>query len=487
MTAFNHTMLCDLYELTMANGYLAQGREAEIGYFDVFFRRIPDAGGFVIAAGLEQAINYVRELRFTEEDLAYLQSLRLLSYNFLHYLRHFSFSGDIFAVPEGSPIFPQEPIMIVRAPLLEAQIMETFLLLALNHQSLIATKAARMMRAAGGRAILEFGARCAPGVDASVLGARAAFIGGCAGTSCVMSGRDYHLPLGGTMAHSWVQIFDDELASFRAYCALYPENATLLVDTYDVLNSGVPHAIQAFEEILRPQGIKKCGIRIDSGDIAALSIAAREMLDAAGWPDCKIVASNALDERLITGLLQRGARIDTFGVGECLITAKSDPALGLVYKLAAQEDAAGIISPRIKLSATPAKLTTPHYKKVYRLYDRATGRIAADYVCIYDETLPETIIDPVSGWTGRTADFTARGLLTPIFREGRCVYSEPALPDIQAYCREQVAALPEAVRALDTPATYPVILSSALARAQQELIQQHRRGGEGSRAPAINN
>jgi nicotinate phosphoribosyltransferase len=471
----NYTMLCDLYELTMANGYLAKGLGDRIVYFEVFFRRIPDAGGFVIAAGLEQALDYIRRLSFTEADIAYLEGQKLFSPEFLHYLRDFSFHGDIYAVPEGTPVFPQEPVMVVRAPLAEAQLLETFLLLSFNHQSLVATKANRMLRAAGGRVVLEFGARCAQGADASVLGARAAFIGGCGGTSCLLSGRDYGVPVGGTMAHAWVQMFEDELAAFRAYCELYPQQATLLVDTYDVQRSGVPNAIRAFEEVLAPQGIKNCGIRIDSGDIAALSITARQMLDAAGWPDCKIVASNALDEKLIAAMFSRGARIDVFGVGECLITAKSDPVLGSVYKLAASEDESGKISPRMKISESLAKITTPYFKKVYRLYDKQSGQAAADYVGIHDETADAAT--EITGWDGKRrtlGEFTRRELLQPVVRQGQQVYGEPTLQQIQAYCREQVGELPAAVKALERPETYPVLLSSALAAAKRDLIAHYR-------------
>ena len=334
MSQENYTLLCDYYELTMANGYFELGRKDEIAYFDVFFRTIPDGGGFAIFAGLEQLIDYVRNLRFTEEDIRFLRAKGIFSEGFLEYLRTFRFSGDIYAMQEGTPIFPGEPILTVRAPVIEAQIIETFVLLTVNLQSLIATKANRIVRAAEGRAVAEFGSRRAQGAQGAILGARAAFIGGCGSTACTISDREYNIPATGTMAHSWVQMFPDEYSAFSAYCKLYPQNATLLVDTYNVLESGIPNAIRVFKE----EGITKCGIRIDSGDIAYLSKKARKMLDAAGLPDCRIVASNSLDEFIIRDLISQGAKIDAFGVGERLITAKSDPVFGCVYKLAAIED-----------------------------------------------------------------------------------------------------------------------------------------------------
>ena len=335
--ALNKTLLCDFYELTMANGYFELGKGDEIAYFDVFFRKVPDGGGFAIAAGLEQVIDYIKELKFTEEDIAYLRTKGMFSEGFLDYLRSFRFTGDIYAVPEGTPIFPGEPIMTVRAPSIEAQFIETFILLSLNHQSLIATKANRVVRAAGGRPVAEFGSRRAQGADGAILGSRAAYIGGCAATACTISERDFCIPTTGTMAHSWVQMFDSEYEAFVSYLRTYPENATLLVDTYDVLRSGVPNAIKAFCEVLLPKGITKCAIRLDSGDITYLSKRAREMLDAAGLTECKIVASNSLDENIIRDIIAQGAKIDSFGVGERLITAKSQPVFGGVYKLVAKE------------------------------------------------------------------------------------------------------------------------------------------------------
>ena len=342
----NMTMLCDFYELTMAQGYFAKGYKDRITYFDLFFRRCPDGGGFCIAAGLEQVVQYIQELHFSEEDIAYLRGREMFSEEFLEYLRNFKFTGDIWAMPEGTVVFPQEPIITVRAPAIEAQLIETYLLLCINHQSLIATKANRVVRAAQGRTVLEFGSRRAQGPDAAILGARAAYIGGVNGTACTISDQLFGVKASGTMAHAWVQMFDTEYEAFKAYCEMYPNTAVLLVDTYNTLKSGVPNAIRAFNDVLKPMGITKCGIRLDSGDMAYLSQKAREMLDEAGWTDCKISVSNSLDEHLIQAVLRQGAKIDMFGVGERLITAKSEPVFGGVYKLVAVEEADGSSPPR---------------------------------------------------------------------------------------------------------------------------------------------
>ena len=355
----NLTMLCDFYELTMGNGYFVDGKADQICYFDVFFRNVPDGGGFAIAAGLEQVVEYIRDLHFSEDDLAYLRGRGIFDEGFLHYLENFHFTGDIYAVPEGTPIFPREPILTVRAPAIEAQLVETYILLALNHQSLIATKANRVVRAAEGRRVLEFGSRRAQGAQAAILGARAAYIGGCDGTACTISDQLYGVFAGGTMAHSWVQMFDSEYEAFKRYCELYPTNAVLLVDTYNTLKSGVPNAIRAFNEVLRPLGIRKCGIRLDSGDMTYLTKKARKMLDEAGWTECEISVSNSLDEYLIQDLLRQGAQIDMFGVGERLITAKSEPVFGGVYKLVAVERPDGTIEPKIKISENVGKITNP--------------------------------------------------------------------------------------------------------------------------------
>ena len=382
----NLTMLCDFYELTMANGYEKCGLGDMYVYFDVFYRDNPDGAGYAIAAGLEQIVNYINELHFDDEDIAYLRSKGIFDEKFLEYLRTFRFEGDMWAVPEGTVIFPGEPIITVRAKAPQAQFIETYILMQFNHQSCIATKATRIVRAADGRAISEFGSRRAQGSDAAILGARAAYIGGCAGTASTITDEAYGVPATGTMAHSWVQMFPDEYTAFRTYCEIYPHAATLLVDTYNVIESGVPNAIRAFRDVLIPQGITKCAIRIDSGDITYLTKKVRKMLDDAGFPQCKIVVSNSLDEYIIRDIIRQGACVDAFGVGERLITSKSSPVFGGVYKLAAIEDPkTGEVVPKIKLSENPQKITTPHFKKVYRLYDRSNGKAEADLVCVYDE------------------------------------------------------------------------------------------------------
>ena len=435
----NYTMLFDFYELTMGNGYFQTGLTDRICYFDVFFRNVPDGGGFAIAAGLEQVIRYIQDLHFDPEDVDFLRTKGLFSEEFLQFLLEFRFTGDIWAVPEGTPIFPREPILTVRAPAIQAQFIETYLLLALNHQSLIATKSNRIVRAAQGRAVSEFGSRRAQGADGALLGARASYIAGCAGTACAMADQMFHTPATGTMAHSWVQMFPDEYTAFKTYCQVYPESATLLVDTYNVLKSGVPNAIRAFKEL----GITSGGIRIDSGDLTYLSRKARRMLDDAGLPGIKIIASNSLDEYIIRDLLTQGACIDGFGVGERLITSKSEPVFGGVYKLAAIEGEDGTIIPKIKISENPAKVTIPHFKKVYRLFENATGKAMADYICVHDEqpdfTQPLELFDPEATWKRKmVSDFTAVPLLVPIFQKGRLVYRSPDIADIRAYCARQV-------------------------------------------------
>ena len=474
--AENLTMLCDFYELTMGGGYFAAGYADRIAYFDLFFRSVPDEGGFAIAAGLEQAVEYIENLRFSEEDLAYLRG-KGFDEAFLAYLRDFRFTGDIWAVPEGTPVFPREPILVVRAPAMQAQLLETFLLLSLNHQSLIATKANRVVRAAQGRRVMEFGSRRAQGADAAILGARAAYIGGCAGTACTICEPLFGVPAGGTMAHSWVQMFPTQYEAFQTYCRLNPHNAVLLVDTYNVLKSGLPDAIRAFNEVLRPQGITKCGIRIDSGDLTYLTKRARAMLDEAGWPNCSITVSNALDEYTIRDLLQQGACIDAFGVGERLITARSEPVFGGVYKLSAVEEPDGRIIPRIKISENLAKITIPHFKRVYRLYSRATGKALADYICLRDETVDDTrplrIFDPDVTWKHTTlTDFTAHELLVPVFRNGRRVYELPSLPEIRAYCARQLDTLWDEVKRFESPHHYYVDLSDRLWQLRYDMLQK---------------
>ena len=474
----NLSMLFDFYEMTMANGYFRQGMQERITYFDVFFRRVPDGGGFAIAAGLEQLVDYIRDLHFDEEDIAYLRSKNLFQEDFLDYLRNFQFTGDIWAVPEGTPVFPGEPLVTVRAPASQAQLIETYALLAINHQSLIATKANRVVRAAQGRTVLEFGSRRAQGVDGAVVGARAAYIGGVHGTACAISDQLYGVPAAGTMAHSWVQMFDTQYEAFKTYCEIYPTNAVLLVDTYNTLKSGVPDAIRAFNEVLRPRGITKCGIRLDSGDIAYLTKEARKLLDAAGWETCTISASNSLDEKLIRNLLLQGAKIDAFGVGERLITARSEPVFGGVYKLVAVEDEGGNITPKIKISENVAKITTPHYKKLYRFFGNDTGKAIADYLTIHDETVddsrPLVIFDPDATWKKKEVyDFTAKELQVPVFRSGQLVYSLPSLPEIRRYCLEQVDTLWDEVKRFDNPHKYYVDLSQKLWDVKHGLLEKN--------------
>ena len=474
----NLTMLCDFYELTMAYGYFSEGYKDRITYFDVFYRQCPDGGGFAIAAGLEQIIDYIQELHFDPEDIEYLRGRKLFSEEFLTYLSNFKFSGDIWAVPEGTPIFPREPIMTVRAPAIEAQLIETFLLLSINHQSLIATKANRVVRAAEGRTVLEFGSRRAQGADAAILGARAAYIGGCHGTACTISDQLFGVKAGGTMAHAWVQMHDTEYEAFKTYAQMYPNNCTLLVDTYNTLKSGVPNAIRVFNEVLKPLGITKCGIRLDSGDMTYLSRKARQMLDEAGWTECQISVSNSLDEYIIQDILRQGAKIDLFGVGERLITAKSEPVFGGVYKLVAVENEDGSVLPKIKISENVGKITTPHYKKLYRFFGRDTGKAIADYLCVYDETVDDSrdmeIFDPDATWKRKNVyNFEAKELQVPIFQGGELVYQCPALEDIRTYCLEQVDKLWDEVKRFDNPHTYYVDLSQKLWDVKYGLLKDN--------------
>ena len=476
----NLTMLCDFYELTMGAGYFANGYTDRITYFDLFFRRCPDGGGFAIAAGLEQIVQYIQKLHFDTEDIAYLRERKCFNEDFLNYLANFKFTGDIWAVPEGTPIFPREPIITVRAPAIQAQLVETYLLLCVNHQSLIATKANRVVRAAEGRTVLEFGSRRAQGADAAILGARAAYIGGCHGTACTISDQLYGVHAGGTMAHAWVQMFDSEYEAFKAYVKMFPHNATLLVDTYNTLKSGVPNAIRAFNEILKPMGITKCGIRLDSGDLAYLTRKARKMLDEAGWTDCKISVSNSLDEYIIRDLLRQGAQIDMFGVGERLITAKSEPVFGGVYKLAAIEEPDGTVVPKIKISENVEKITNPHHKKLYRFYAKDTGKAIADYLTVYDEVVDDskdmTIFDPDATWkTKKVYNFTARELQVPVFKGGELVYKLPSLEEIRTYCLAQVDTLWDEVKRFDNPQTYYVDLSQKLWDIKYDLLKSNGR------------
>lgn len=474
----NLTMLCDFYELTMANGYFSSGMKDKIVYFDVFYRKNPDNGGYAIAAGLEQIVKYINDLHFEDEDIEYLRSKGIFNEEFLEYLRGFSFTGDIWAVPEGTVVFPGEPLMIVRSNAIEAQFIETYVLLQINHQSLIATKAARITRAADGRAISEFGSRRAHGSDAAILGARAAYIGGCTGTACAISDELFGVPATGTMAHSWVQMFDDEYTAFKTYCKVYPTNATLLVDTYNVLKSGVPNAIKAFNEVLKPLGITKCGVRLDSGDISYLSKKIRKMLDEAGWTECKIIASNSLDEYIIKDLSRQGACIDAYGVGERLITSKSSPVFGGVYKLCAVEDGEGNIIPKIKISENVEKITTPHFKKIYRLRGKDTGKAEADLLCLYDEEIKGDsveLFDPIHTWKRKTLEnFTAEELLVPVFKDGKQVYELPTVEQIRNRCRAEIAGMWDEVLRFENPHNYYVDLSQKLWDIKDEMIKSKR-------------
>ncbi len=479
----NMTMLCDFYELTMSNGYFRSEMRDRICYFDVFYRNVPDGGGFAIAAGLEQVVEYIQDLHFSEEDIAYLRGRSLFCEEFLDYLRNFRFTGDIYAVPEGTPIFPKEPMLTVRAPAIEAQLIETYVLLILNHQSLIATKANRVVRAAQGRRVLEFGSRRAQGAQGAILGARAAYIGGCHGTACTISDQLYGVPAAGTMAHSWVQMFDTEYEAFKTYCELYPNNATLLVDTYNTLKSGVPNAIRAFNEVLKPLGITKCGIRLDSGDMTYLTIKAREMLDAAGWTDCQISVSNSLDEYIIQDLLRQGAKIDLFGVGERLITARSEPVFGGVYKLVAVENDDGTVQPKIKISENVGKITNPHFKKLWRFYGNDTGKAIADYLSVYDEVVDDSqnllIFDPEATWKQKEVyNFTAKELQVPIFVNGELVYKLPTLAEIREYCQAQVDTLWDEVKRFDNPHSYYVDLSQKLWDIKYALLKNNAGGSK---------
>ncbi|MGP1570417.1 MAG: nicotinate phosphoribosyltransferase [Eubacteriales bacterium] len=470
----NLTMLVDFYEMTMANGYLEVEGADDIAYFDMFFRKVPDGGGFAIMAGLEQLIEYLENLKFSGEDIEYLRSKKMFSEKFLDYLRNFEFSCDVWAVPEGTPIFPGEPLITVRGPLMQAQFIETMVLLLINHQSLIATKANRIVRAAKGRGVMEFGTRRAHGASAAVLGSRAAYIGGCIGTACAISDRDYGIAALGTMAHSWVQMFDDEYKAFYEYAKLYSGNCVLLVDTYNVLKSGVPNAIRVFKE-LRP---KNMGIRIDSGDVTYLTKKARKMLDDAGFESCKIVVSNSLDEYIIRDVLLEGACIDSFGVGERLITAKSEPVFGGVYKLAALEKNGKKI-PKIKISENTEKITNPGDKALYRIFDKNTGKVLADVITlegeVIDETMPYEIFDPNAIWKRKhITNFTAKNLRKRIFENGKLVYKSPSIEEIKEYCKAQISTLWDEMLRFENPQIYYVDLSQKLWEMKHKLIEEHQ-------------
>ncbi len=473
----NLTMLTDFYELTMANGFFENGRGEQTAYFDMFFRTVPDGGGVALMAGLEQIIQYLKNLSFSEDDIDFLRSKQLFSEEFLQYLKNFRFACDVWAIPEGTPIFPYEPLVTVRGPAMQAQFIETMVLLAINHQSLIATKANRIVRAANGRAVMEFGSRRAQGFNGAVYGARAAYIGGCIGTACTIADREFGIPALGTMAHSWVQLFDSEYEAFKAYAEVYPQSCTLLVDTYNVLKSGIPNAIKVFNDVLVPRGYRPKGIRLDSGDITYLTKKARKMLDDAGFPDCAICASNSLDEWIIRDMIAQGACIDSFGVGERLITASSDPVFGGVYKLAAVERDGEIVS-RIKVSENVAKITNPGFKKLWRLYDRDSGKAIADVITLHneviDDTKPYEIFDPEHIWKRKTIEnFVAYPLQQRIFEQGKCVYDSPTVQEIRSYCTEQMGTIWDEVLRFENPHKYYVDLSQALWDEKQRLLSQH--------------
>ena len=472
----NLSMLTDFYELTMANGYLCSGMRDKTAYFDMFFRRVPDGGGFAIMAGVEQVIDYLQNLKFDDSDIDYLRAKGIFSTEFLDYLRNFHFSCDVWAVPEGMPIFPHEPIVTVRGPAVQAQLVETMLLLTINHQTLVATKASRIVRAAAGRPVMEFGSRRAQGSNAAILGARAAFIGGCAGTACTITDKEFGIPALGTMAHSWIQMFDSELEAFRAYARLYPDACTLLVDTYNVLKSGLPNAIRTFREEVVPRGFRPKGVRIDSGDITYLTKKVRVMLDEAGFPDCGIVISNSLDENIIRDILAQGAQINSFGVGERLITSESEPVFGGVYKLAAVEEN-GRIDPKIKISENVEKITNPGFKKVWRLYDRDSGKAMADVITLHDETIddskPYEIFDPDHVWKRKVMrNFRAVELRVRLFDGGRCVYRSPDVRQIAEFCRQQTGMLWDEVLRFENPHHYYVDLSQPLWDLKNALLKQ---------------
>lgn len=471
----NLTMLTDFYELTMANGYFENGMGDTISYFDLFFRNVPENGGFAIMAGLDQAIDYMNNLKFDDDDIEFLRSKGIFCEEFLTYLKNFEFKCDVWAIPEGTPIFPNEPVMTVRGPAIQAQFVETMLLICINHQSLIATKANRIVRAAEGRPVMEFGSRRAQGFDGAIYGARAAYIGGCCGTACTITDKEMGTPALGTMAHSWIQMFDSELEAFRAYAKSYPKGTTLLVDTYNVLKSGVPNAITVFKE-MRARGEKPAGIRIDSGDITYLSKCARQMLDDEGFPDVKIVASNSLDEYIIRDILMQGAKIDSFGVGERLITSKSEPVFGGVYKLAAIEKDGEII-PKIKVSENVTKITNPDFKEVWRLFDTSTGKAIADVLTcrgeVIDDTRPYVIFDPEHTYKRKLlSNFSAVKLMERIFDGGKCVYASPSAEDIKAYCAAQLDTLWDELKRFEYPHKYYVDLSQKLWDKKNKLLEK---------------
>ncbi|WP_243344013.1 nicotinate phosphoribosyltransferase [Anaerococcus sp. AGMB09787] len=475
----NLSMLSDFYEFTMANAYFNLGMGDKIAVFDAYYRKNPDGGGYSIFAGLNDIIEYIQNLSFSDEDIEYFRKNTNFSEGFLEYLRNFKFTGDIYSFPEGSVMFPNEPIITVKAPIIEASIIETYLLLSMNFNSLVATKTNRIVKSAGDRLVMEFGARRAQGADASVKGARAAFIGGAPVTSNTYSSQKYGFGASGTMAHSFVEAFPTEYDAFKAYAQAYPENCTLLIDTYDTLRSGIVNAMRVFKEELEPKGLSG-GVRIDSGDLAYLSKEIRNILDDNGFTDTKIVASNSLDEFKIESLLSQGAQINSFGIGERLITAKSDPVFGGVYKLAAIEGDDGDLIAKIKVSENVEKITTPGFKKVYRLYDKETGKAEADYISLKEEEVDDSkamvIFDPLYTWKmKRMENYKARQMQVKIFDKGELVYTEPALEEIRNYCKKEVESQWEEVKRFDQPHNYYVDLSQDLWNLKQNLILEAKR------------
>ena len=479
MSKRNLTLLTDLYELTMMQGYYEKGQNENV-IFDVFFRQNPCNNGYSVCAGLDQVIDYIKNLHFTYDDVDYLRGLGIFKEDFLHYLSGFHFSGDIYAIPEGTVVFPKEPLLKVVAPIMEAQLVETAILNIINHQSLIATKTSRIVFAANGDGIMEFGLRRAQGPDAGLYGARAAMIGGCVGTSNVLAGQMFDVPVMGTHAHSWIMSFPDEYTAFKTYAEMYPDNCTLLVDTYDTLKSGVPNAIRVFQEFKDAgKPLIKYGIRLDSGDLAYLSKEARKMLDEAGFPEATICASNDLDEFLLHDLKMQGAAIDSWGVGPNLITSKDCPSFGGVYKLAAIQNEEGEFVPKIKISENTEKITNPGNKTIYRIYEKASGKIKADLICFADEVIDPKqdllLFDPMDTWkktklAGGT--YTVREILLPIFKNGECLYKSPTLKEIAAYCREEKDTLWDETKRLFYPHRVYVDLSQKLYAVKQSLLDQ---------------
>lgn len=473
----NLTMLVDFYELTMGNGYLQSDVGNTVAYFDMFFRRVPDGGGYCIMSGVQQLMEYLSNLKFTECDIEYLRSKEIFSEEFISYLKNFKFTCDVWAVPEGNPVFPNEPLVTVRGPVIQAQFIETMILLTINHQTLIATKASRICRAADGRPVMEFGSRRAQGYDGAIYGARAALIGGCSSTACTIADQMFNIPAVGTMAHSWVQLFPTEYDAFKAWAEAYPTNCTLLVDTYNVLKSGIPNAIKVFDEVLKPQGLRPSGIRIDSGDITYLTKKSREMLDSAGYEDVKIIISNSLDEYIILDVLNQGAKVDGFGVGERLITAKSEPVFGGVYKLTAIEEDGEII-PKIKISENEEKITNPGFKKIYRIFDKNTDKAIADLLTLHDETIDESrtleIFDPIHTWKKkRLKNYYVKELMVKIFDKGKPVYTSPDVLEIRDFARKETEKLWTEVLRFENPHTYYVDLSTSLWGLKQRLLHKY--------------